>query len=201
MGRPSFRDRILAAGRDVIHRRGFSASGVAEIAAAAGVPKGSFYNHFESKEAFACAALDDYWAQGEAVRALLSGPKPAAERVAEHFEALDRFVAAGSYAAGCMLGNFAGEAGPLSEPLRKQVASHYDGWTAQLAACLEDGQTAGTISSAIPAETLARFLIGAWHGAVQRAKVERSGRATAAFHNALPTLLTPRSNSTQVDTG
>lgn len=46
----TFRHRILAAGCGAIHRRGFSASGLAEVAAAAGVPKGSFYNLFESKE-------------------------------------------------------------------------------------------------------------------------------------------------------
>lgn len=191
MPRPSSRDRILTAGRDVIHRHGFSASGVAEITAAAGVPKGSFYNHFESKEAFACAALDDYWEQGEPAHALLSGAQPAPERVREHFKAVDRLISTDSYAAGCMLGNFAIEAGPLSETLRKHVAGLYARWTSQLAVCLDEGQEAGSISAAQSAETLARFLIGAWHGAVQRAKVDRNGRATAAFHKTLPRLLEP----------
>jgi TetR/AcrR family transcriptional regulator, transcriptional repressor for nem operon len=191
MPRPSTRDRILVAGRDVLHRHGFSASGVAEITAAAGVPKGSFYNHFPSKEAFACAVLDDYWEQGGPACALLSGSKPVPERVREHFKALDKLVAANAYAAGCMLGNFAIEASPLSDTLRKHVALHYAHWTSQLAACLDEGQKAGAISNAVPAETLAGFLIGAWHGAVQRAKVERNGRATTAFHQTLKVLLAP----------
>lgn len=190
MPRPSSRDRILAAGRNVIHRQGYSASGVAEITASAGVPKGSFYNHFDSKEAFACAALADYWEQGGPACTLLSGSDPAPKRVHEHFKALDRLVSADSYASGCMLGNFAIEAGPLSDTLRKHVALHYTRWTSQLTACLEEGQKAGSVSDAIPAETFARFLIGAWHGAVQRAKVERNGRATAAFHRSLTALLT-----------
>jgi TetR/AcrR family transcriptional repressor of nem operon len=191
MPRKSSRDRILTAGRDVIHRHGFSASGVAEITAAAGVPKGSFYNHFESKEAFACAALDDYWQNGGPACTMLRGSGPAPERVREHFKALDRLVSTDDYAAGCMLGNFAIEAGPLSETLRKHVAGLYATWTSQLADCLTDGQKAGTIAKAFPAEAFARFLIGAWHGAVQRAKVERNGRATAVFHKTLTTLLKP----------
>ncbi len=191
MARPSSRDRILAAGRDVIHRHGFSASGVAEITAAAGVPKGSFYNHFESKEAFACAALDDYWDNGGPACTLLSGSEPAPDRVRAHFEALDRLISEDSYAAGCMRGNFAVEAGPISDKLRDHVAALYAHWTSQLAACLSEGQEDGTIGSALPAETLARFLIGAWHGAVQRAKVERDTRATAAFHRTLTTVLNP----------
>jgi TetR/AcrR family transcriptional repressor of nem operon len=191
MPRASTRDQILEAGRDFIHRQGYSASGIAEITAAAGVPKGSFYNHFESKEAFASVALDSYWGQGEAAFALLEGEGPADERVRAHFKAVDRLVAPQSYAAGCMLGNFAIEACPLSESLRKHVAALLTRWTTRLAACLEEGQKAGLISKALPAETLARFLVGAWHGAVQRAKVERSGRATSAFHRTLAILLTP----------
>jgi TetR/AcrR family transcriptional repressor of nem operon len=191
MPRISTKDQILEAGRDFIHRRGYSASGVAEITAAAGVPKGSFYNHFESKEAFALAALDNYWKQGEDARMLLQGTGPANERVRAHFKAVDRSISAESYAAGCMLCNFAIEAGPLSEPLRKHVAALLARWTARLASCLEQGQKEGSVSSALPPETLARFLIGAWHGAVQRAKVERNNRATSAFHRTLATLLTP----------
>ncbi|MGE0239634.1 MAG: TetR/AcrR family transcriptional regulator [Parvibaculaceae bacterium] len=191
MPRISTRDQILAAGRDFIHRQGYSASGIAEITQAAGVPKGSFYNHFESKEAFALAALDSYCAQGEAAFAPLEGDGAADERVRSHFKAIDRQLSADSYAAGCMLGNLTVEAGPLSETLRKHVAALLARWTTRLAACLEEGQKKGSVSKALPAETLARFLIGAWHGAVQRAKVERNGRAPAAFHRALAALLTP----------
>jgi TetR/AcrR family transcriptional regulator, transcriptional repressor for nem operon len=191
MPRASTRDRILAAGRDLIHRNGFSASGVAEVTAAAGVPKGSFYNHFKSKEAFARAALDSYWQDGRAAFELLSGPKPAIERVRAHFAALDALVSANAYAAGCMLGNFAIEAGPLSDSLRRHVARLLAHWTSELAACLHEGQAAASISTAVPAEALARFLIAAWQGAVQCAKVERNRRATAAFHRTLAVLLTP----------
>jgi TetR/AcrR family transcriptional repressor of nem operon len=191
MPRASTRDQILAAGRDLIHRNGFSASGVAEITAAAGVPKGSFYNHFESKEAFALEALNSYWQDGRAAFDLLSGPNPEPERVRAHFKAIDALVCADAYAAGCMLGNFAIEAGPLSDTLRRRAAELLARWTSALAACLREGQAAGSISAAVPAETLARFLIAAWQGAVQRAKVERNKRATAAFHQTLSALLTP----------
>jgi TetR/AcrR family transcriptional repressor of nem operon len=181
MPRPSTRDRILAAGRDLIHRNGFGASGVAEITAAAGVPKGSFYNHFESKEAFGRAALESYWELGTEAFAPLRRAGPALKRVCEHFAAVDELVSSNAYASGCMLGNFAIEAGPLSDELRDHAARLFQAWTRSLTGCLREGQADGSISTAVPAETLARFLIGAWQGAVQRAKVERDGRATAAL--------------------
>jgi TetR/AcrR family transcriptional repressor of nem operon len=191
MPRPSTRDRILASGRDLIHRNGFSASGVAEITAAAGVPKGSFYNHFASKEAFACAALDSYWELGSAAFAPLGQEGPAAERVRRHFASVDSLISADRYAAGCLLGNFATEAAPVSDDLRKRAAACFDDWTSRLADCVSEGQAEGSIDKAVPAETLARFLIAAWQGAVQRAKVERNGRATAAFHKTLDAILAP----------
>ena len=52
---PEVRRRLLAAGLDLVHARGFAASGVKDITDAAGVPKGSFYAYFPSKEAFAAA--------------------------------------------------------------------------------------------------------------------------------------------------
>jgi TetR/AcrR family transcriptional regulator, transcriptional repressor for nem operon len=192
MPRASTRDRILAAGRDLIHRNGFSASGVAEITAAAGVPKGSFYNHFESKEAFGREALDSYWQLGAEAFAPLAGKGPARKRVKAHFAAVDGLVSTDRYAAGCMLGNFAIEAGPLSDALRDRAAALFENWTASLAACLREGQADRSISAAVAPETLARFLIAAWQGAVQRAKVERNSRATAAFHATLDAVLAPK---------
>ena len=62
---PEVRRRLLAQGLDLVHARGFAASGVKDITDAAGVPKGSFYAYFPSKEAFAAAILDHYWSDIE----------------------------------------------------------------------------------------------------------------------------------------
>src|SRR5258708_12814410 len=58
---PETRSRLLEKGGDLVSTRGFNATGVQEITAAAGVPKGSFYNYFDSKEAFAVEILTEYW--------------------------------------------------------------------------------------------------------------------------------------------
>src|SRR6476469_6905057 len=58
---PETRSRLLEKGGDLVSTLGFNATGVQEITSAAGVPKGSFYNYFESKEAFAVEVLTEYW--------------------------------------------------------------------------------------------------------------------------------------------
>jgi TetR/AcrR family transcriptional regulator, transcriptional repressor for nem operon len=56
------RTRLLEAARDVIRARGFAASSIDDLCKAAGVTKGAFFHHFDSKEALGVAAAQ-YWAQ------------------------------------------------------------------------------------------------------------------------------------------
>jgi len=62
MSKPSFREDLLNAGLKVMFRSGYQTATVRDICAAAGAPKGSFTNHFRSKEAFAREVLDRYFA-------------------------------------------------------------------------------------------------------------------------------------------
>lgn len=56
------RSRLLEAARDVIRAKGFAATSVDDLCRAAGVTKGAFFHHFDSKEALGVAAAE-YWAE------------------------------------------------------------------------------------------------------------------------------------------
>src|SRR5688572_13073976 len=58
-------ERLLAAGLELFLRQGYNATGIQQITDQAGVPKGSFYNHFDSKEAFGAAIVDRYAAYSQ----------------------------------------------------------------------------------------------------------------------------------------
>src|SRR5258708_14046070 len=62
MGKPSKREKILTEGLRVVHEHGFGGASVRDIVQAAGVPQGSFTNHFASKEAFGLEIIDRYFA-------------------------------------------------------------------------------------------------------------------------------------------
>ena len=120
---PETRSRLLEKGGELISTRGFNATGVQEITAAAGVPKGSFYNYFDSKEAFAVAVLSEYW---EAVVAeygaiLDQRRTPLLSRIARYFAGLGRVSERRRYAVGCLIGNMALEVTPTSEDVRHQA--------------------------------------------------------------------------------
>jgi TetR/AcrR family transcriptional repressor of nem operon len=55
--------RLLNAAVDVIRAKGYSATRIEDVCEAADLTKGSFFHHFDSKEALALAAAD-YWIEG-----------------------------------------------------------------------------------------------------------------------------------------
>ena len=102
---PEVRRRLLEAGRDLVHARGFAASGVKDITDAAGVPKGSFYAYFRSKEALAEAILEHYWSDIQT--RLLPNPgrgRLAQQRITRFFHALADDHEAGDFLLGCLIG-------------------------------------------------------------------------------------------------
>ncbi len=189
---PKTRSRLLKSGADLICSRGFNATGLQEITEAAGIPKGSFYNYFASKEAFAVAILSEYWELivenygpilGETDTAPLS-------RIVRYFEGLAEFHERQRFTVGCLIGNMALEVTPVSEEVRAKLASIYREWAASLTACLKDAQARKELARGKDPKEIAAALIDAFEGAVMRAKVERSRAPFQRFETSvLPRLL------------
>jgi TetR/AcrR family transcriptional regulator, transcriptional repressor for nem operon len=173
---PEVRHRLLAAGLDLVHSRGFAASGVKDITDAAGVPKGSFYAYFPSKEAFGAAVLDHYWSDIEArLLPILDSDGRAQERIQRFFHALADEHAAGDFLLGCLIGNLSLELSGSSEPVRAELTRILEGWGDALTSCVRAGQRrSGGIRADLDAAELAALLIESWEGAALRGKVTRS---------------------------
>jgi TetR/AcrR family transcriptional regulator, transcriptional repressor for nem operon len=173
---PQVRKNLLAAGLDLVHARGFAASGVKDITDAAGVPKGSFYAYFPSKEAFAAAILEHYWADIETrLLPILDADGSAQERITQFFHRLADEHEAGDFLLGCLVGNMSLELGGSSELVRTELVGILDRWGGALAACVRSGQHgSGDVRGDLDAGELAAQLIEAWEGAALRGKVTRS---------------------------
>src|SRR5271163_4356717 len=90
MSKPSNRDKIITEGMRVVHERGFAGSSVRDIVQAAGVPQGSFTNHFQSKGAFALEVLNAYYERGRerTKSTLLNDSEPPIRRLKEWVDAM-----------------------------------------------------------------------------------------------------------------
>lgn len=181
MPKPNVREQLMEAGLRTLHTHGFNGSAVQDITQAAGVPKGSFYNHFESKEALALAALEQFWVNGTARRDLLADATiDPVERLRLHFQKLSKALAKIKYERGCMIGNFSSELSSKPE-FRERLEKIYSDWSLALEQCIKDVKVAGKLKVKVPPKTLAAFLVNAWEGAVLRSKVELSGEAFDDF--------------------
>jgi TetR/AcrR family transcriptional repressor of nem operon len=176
------RERVLAAAFEALHKNGFNATGVQDITDAAKVPKGSFYNHFESKEALGVEVVGLYVAKGAGRRqALVAGPGAPLARLKAYFKSLNQLGPASRFTRGCLLGNFSAELASQSHDIRQVLAAALADWTKDIAAVLAEAQQAGEVSRDLPAGTLAAFLLNAWEGAVLRSRVDRSAAPLDAF--------------------
>jgi TetR/AcrR family transcriptional regulator, transcriptional repressor for nem operon len=175
MARPSVREQIISAGLDTLHRSGFNASSVQDITDAAGVPKGSFYNHFESKETLGAEAVLKYVEGSRPRLAVLRDTKLAPlSRLRAYFEDLCLTFEQSRYSRGCLLGNFGAELSDQSPLIRDRVARAFASWSEIVAKVVAEAQAAGTVSTDFPPEVLAALVINGWEGALLRAKVDKS---------------------------
>ena len=168
--KPSTRERLLDAGYDLIGAGGYADTGLNDMLAAAGVPKGSFYHHFANKEAFGLEVVDRYaaGALAELDRWLAREDLAPRSRVCGFFAAMIEDFGASGYNRGCLLGNLGQELADISEAFRVRIDAHLARMTERLAAAL---------NSRLEAEAI----MNGWHGALMRMKVSKSEAPLRAF--------------------
>jgi TetR/AcrR family transcriptional repressor of nem operon len=190
MARPSKRADILRIGGDVRHRRGYGGTSVESITEAAGVPKGSFFNHFGSKEQFGAEALDAYFARWEeqVAQILASAPGPASQ-----VKALMRAASGGAGVEGpfdgCMVGNFSLEIATQGPAVRDQLQRIFARWAEPFRTVIAAGQASGIFGTTLSADRLARFIVNSLQGAILRAKVDQSELALRECEELVAVLL------------
>ena len=170
MAKPNVRDKIVRAGLDLFHRAGFNGSSVEDITDLAEVPKGSFYNHFKSKEDLALAVIDRYVETGPQ-EMLADTAIPPLKRLKAYFAALGQEFMDSGYNRGCLLGNFSSELADHSAAVRRRLESAFGDWAKSIAGVIKEAQKAGELDSKLKSEQLAGVLLSAWEGALLRARV------------------------------
>lgn len=195
MPQRNVRDQVLAAGLEVFWARGYHGSSVLDITTTAGVPKGSFYNHFPGKEDLAVAAIYAYAANSPYQMLLDTSPGSPLDRLRSHFDARrDRFIDAG-FTGGCLMGNFSNEIADHSEPVRQTLVLAFDAWCALIESVLTQAQTAGELRDDAQPSTLANFIVNAWEGALTRAKTTKTDAPLTTFFDTVFGLLLQRSET------
>jgi TetR/AcrR family transcriptional regulator, transcriptional repressor for nem operon len=183
VGKPSHREKILTEGLRVVHERGFGGASVRDIVQAAGVPQGSFTNHFASKEAFCLEILDRYFEDSRATiqRTLRNDSLPPLKRLRAYVDAPIKYLNRIGWQNGCLVGNFSAEASEHSEIIRKRLVEIYEEMRQAVAYCLKAAVKTGELPRKTECDELASFLIASLQGAILQSKTERNAVPVERF--------------------
>jgi TetR/AcrR family transcriptional regulator, transcriptional repressor for nem operon len=187
MSRPSHRQKILTTGLQVVHQHGFAGASVRDIVQAAGVPQGSFTNHFASKEAFGLEVIDLYLANVRRVMAdtLLDDALPPLQRLGTYIEASKNRLNKSNMRNGCLFGNFTAEVSDQSEAIRLRLVEVFAEVQAAFTYCLKAAVKAGELPPKFKCEEMAGFIVSSLQGANLLARAERSPAPVERFKRIL----------------
>ncbi|WP_213308428.1 acrylate utilization transcriptional regulator AcuR [Paraburkholderia sacchari] len=177
------RELLIRAGLEMLTGQSFAATGLDAMLKRAGIPKGSFYHYFESKEAFGrelMAAYDRYFC-AKLDRRLLDETRPALERLGAFVEDAKSGMARHDFMRGCLVGNLGVEVDVLPEDFRERLEDVLQGWQARVVACLHDARREGAIPKQADLDALAAFFWIGWEGAVLRARLVRNAAPLDTF--------------------
>jgi TetR/AcrR family transcriptional repressor of nem operon len=185
--KPSNREKILHEGLKVVLSQGYNGASVRDIVRAAGVPQGSFTNHFASKEAFAQEVLDVYFSlvRGNIDKTLRNDSLPPLRRLRSWFDVQIAFLKTSECRSGCLIGNFSVEASDQSRLIRKQLTAMFKEIHASIVYCLKAAVDVGELSASTDVSEVASFLYSSWQGAILQSKVEQSIKPLELFKKVL----------------
>ncbi|WP_224965022.1 TetR/AcrR family transcriptional regulator [Acinetobacter guillouiae] len=172
------RQHILNNSFKLVLHKGFVGVGLQEILTTCGVPKGSFYYYFASKEAFGCALLQQYLADYKVKidQLILQEERSAYARLVALWQAWidDPCHNDGGWAENCLIVKLAAEVSDLSEDMRQILNFGVTKLTERIANLLIDGQKDGSIPQHIEPEKMAQTMYQLWLGAALLAKLAQN---------------------------
>lgn len=187
MEKKDTRSEIIRIGTDLISRQGFNVTGIDAVLKEAGIPKGSFYHYFKSKEEFGIAVIDHFAERFEQRLDTFLGDDEvtALQRVHNFLESSLARVTQNQCSKGCLIGNLGQELADLNERFRGRLDEIFSMWRKRFATCLREAQSTGELSSGIDAEAMACFILSGWEGAILRSKVMKSPQPMRDFIDVL----------------
>lgn len=191
----SHKERLIRAGGKLFYENGFHGTTVDAILAVAGVPKGSFYHHFGSKDAFGQAVLDRYMGfQGELVAQWVARTElSTAEQVTGYYRDMAQIFVKSGFQTACLTGKFSTEVAATSDVFRPQLADQIDGWKAGLSKLFTRGQERGDVRLDRSAADLADVVLALIQGSFVLTLSTRDEHTLATVCGAIKEMIEPPS--------
>ncbi|MAI90127.1 TetR/AcrR family transcriptional regulator [Ponticaulis sp.] len=169
-------DRLIDTGLALFRRNGFEATGIGEILTETGLPKGSFYHYFASKEAYGLAVAEEYHqSQMAFANGILSDQtKAELDRLKQFFRAAHTVFESLEFSEGCLMCNLSNELGTQNDNFQSALSRFWRELSAEIEVCLTDKVRDELGLAHLSPQEGADALLNGWSGALTRMKAERS---------------------------
>ena len=191
MAKSDTRKRLVNSGIRVFMKQGYEGGGITTILNEAGMPKGSFYNLFRSKEECACATLETYIESFYALRAdtLMNNNLTPRLRLMNWLAGHRKYIEQEPEAAGCLAGIFGQTGAVHNEKIRQKLLALFGSWERDLIKLFSDAQYVHTLSPVITPESAAQMVVHIYEGVMIRIRVEASMGPYDFLMQTLPAIL------------
>lgn len=179
---PDTKTHLLDIGYQLIAKKGFTAVGIKQILDTAGIPKGSFYHYFASKEAFGEAIISNYFVHYKMrLDAISNQDISAQQKLYNYFQNWYDTQQNGCDHGKCLVVKLSAEVADMSESMRLALNAGYQ----QIISWLAEQIKAGWADNSVPrldniaAESMAKRWYFAWLGASLIAKTSQTNTPLA----------------------
>lgn len=185
-------DHLLEKGLDLLWYKGYNGTSINDIVQAAGVPKGSFYFYFDSKEDFTVKALERYFKNKKKVSDSILGDTSMGprERLYKYYDwrvSIQKHKMKCSM--GCLGSNMGTEMAEHSEKIRTTIVNNEAVLKHQIAEVVAEAQEKEKIGSTVPAEKIVDFVEDAFKGIMVSMKESKCGEPLDNFMYFLDNLI------------
>ena len=181
------RTRLLQEGLRIVHAQGFTGASVRDIVRAAGVPQGSFTNHFASKEAFGLEVLELYYenTQDMLARTLDNEELTPIDRLRAYVRANAAALDGDEVHHGCLYGNISAEAAETTGAIHTRLIEIFDLLQDKIARCLRAAVKTGEVTKRVKPAEMASFIFSSMQGAILLSKARGSSLPMQRFEQVL----------------
>ena len=170
------KQKLIQAGIEAMQAKSYHSVGIKEILDSVGVPKGSFYYYFKSKEDFGIAIIDEFARQHAAtIQSFLENRSMSPlERLKASFVSCLSFYPEKGCGDGCLVAKLSHEVLNHSPDMSAAIRNAFDMWQTLYARMIRDAQNAGELDPSIDPEELAAFIQNSWEGAIMMMQVHKN---------------------------
>ncbi len=176
MGYKYSKENILNIGYDVLRKNGYHSVGINQILKECGIPKGSFYNFFKSKEDFVQQVINQYGTNNQSwiERFFEDTPLSPLNALEAFYRMMMNMNEQDEYAGGCLVNNMSMEVGRNIDSIAEESDKHFSNWLGVFSMVIEKGQKQNEIIQTHSPNELAEYIHAGFYGALSRSKVTKS---------------------------